>query len=62
MSWQLCPVCKGSGVYCFGHLCDVCMGKKIISEITGLPPDSEQHNIQIETFPKPPFIVTSKKD
>jgi hypothetical protein len=38
------------------------MGKKIISEITGLPPDSEQHNIQIETFPKPPFIVTSKKD
>ena len=47
--WQLCPKCNGDGDL-FRHnsppllstnarpICDVCNGKKIISIITGLPP------------------------
>jgi DnaJ-class molecular chaperone len=42
--WQKCPVCSGTG-NSFNSLsnstsviCDVCNGRKIISEMTGLPP------------------------
>ena len=44
MSWQKCPLCSGSGIDPTVTLsssipqCPVCQGKKIISEITGLPP------------------------
>lgn len=44
MSWQLCPLCDGSGIDRSVVLssaipvCGVCQGKKIISELTGLPP------------------------
>lgn len=44
MSWQLCPLCGGSGIDRSVVLssaipvCGVCQGKKIISELTGLPP------------------------
>ena len=41
-TWQLCPKCNGSGSYASawstGTQCDVCLGRKIISKITGLPP------------------------
>lgn len=46
MSWQKCPLCKGSGVdpnpgtYASIPICDVCKGAKIISELTGLPPNN----------------------
>lgn len=42
--WQKCPICDGSGnvLSGFGSLqtkiCTVCDGKKIINELTGLPP------------------------
>lgn len=42
--WQKCPICNGSGnvLSGFGSLqtkiCTVCNGKKIINELTGLPP------------------------
>lgn len=40
--WQACPICKGLGKVDTeneGHqTCTVCNGKKIISEVTGLPP------------------------
>lgn len=42
--WQKCPVCNGSGAThsplstSSSTLCSVCEGKKIISELNGLPP------------------------
>ena len=45
--WQCCPKCAGEGIVSTKGLssattekCDVCNGKKIISKITGLPPQS----------------------
>lgn len=46
MSWQKCPICNGSGkIYntlssSSYDTCSTCNGKKIISELTGLPPSS----------------------
>lgn len=42
--WQVCPMCKGSGVVLrledmtVNSVCPVCQGKMIINELTGLPP------------------------
>ena len=36
--WQKCPVCEGTGMVTFYNRCSVCNGKKIISEVDGLPP------------------------
>jgi hypothetical protein len=41
--WQKCPICLGSGIVFTSsgtsHItCSVCNGRKIISELTGLPP------------------------
>lgn len=40
--WQACPICKGLGKVDTEHegrqTCTVCNGRKIIGEITGLPP------------------------
>jgi DnaJ-class molecular chaperone len=44
--WQTCPKCQGEGTLMELHInrynisgkCDVCDGRKIISQITGLPP------------------------
>lgn len=45
--WQKCPICNGTGVVpshgitsSSSTLCTVCKGAKIISEVTGLPPDN----------------------
>lgn len=43
MSWQVCPICKGTGlVYGYGYsssaTCHICNGHRIISEQTGKPP------------------------
>jgi RecJ-like exonuclease len=38
--WQQCPQCKGSGTtFYLQKVCDVCNGAKIISQLTGLPPN-----------------------
>jgi hypothetical protein len=43
--WQQCPQCKGSGLepiigtYSNIPICTVCNGAKIISQLTGLPPN-----------------------
>jgi DnaJ-class molecular chaperone len=39
--WQACPICRGNGVTLIDETCTVCKGKKIISELTGLPPASK---------------------
>jgi len=46
-AWQCCPICGGAGrvtptgnvVTALFELCTVCRGKKIISTLTGLPPE-----------------------
>lgn len=49
MSWQACPVCKGTGIdiKCgtMGEStkeCRVCRGRFVISESTGLPPAKKE--------------------
>jgi len=43
MSWQKCPICNGCGYtgvgFPVGEICTVCRGMKIISDLSGLPPD-----------------------
>lgn len=49
MSFDVCPACKGAGGRYVKHglrpkvfvKCTVCDGKKIINNITGLPPDGK---------------------
>lgn len=50
--WQKCPVCAGSGRE-YNSLdmstsspCSVCNGKKIISELSGLPPQGSQLSME----------------
>lgn len=44
--WQKCPICNGTGNHntlvgdIMSTICKVCNGKGIISEITGLPPNT----------------------
>lgn len=42
MPWQKCPICNGSGTlgagFPSGGTCDVCLGHKIIDELSGRPP------------------------
>ena len=45
MAFQVCPLCKGSGVFEFKE-CPVCKGKRIIDNITGLPPKSNEGNVK----------------
>ncbi len=42
MSWQKCPICEGTGMVTFYNRCSVCNGKKIISEVDGLPPAEQE--------------------
>ena len=58
--WQKCPICNGTGRINHStdsiNPCDVCHGKKIISEITGLPPSLpviKDH--RTEPYYSPPF-------
>lgn len=65
MSWQICPLCKGSGIdhntpsktdmgffgpegltFTLGNECTVCKGRKIISELTGLPPALPEDSVK----------------
>ena len=44
--WQKCPICNGTGSVWFplsnstSNVCTTCNGHKIISELTGLPPNT----------------------
>lgn len=46
--WQKCPICNGTGisplagVYSSIPQCPTCLGARIISEISGLPPSHYQ--------------------
>lgn len=47
--WQKCPVCNGTGrttpsTYSSNttDICSVCKGQKIISQLTGLPPNNKE--------------------
>lgn len=46
--YQKCPVCNGTGVAMNVRgntiACSVCQGKKIISQLNGLPPNSKDVN------------------
>lgn len=55
MSWQKCPVCNGTGLdtttfqlNTCSSPCPTCQGARIISEITGFPPNGA--NVQSQTF------------
>ena len=40
MSWQVCPLCQGSGMEgAYGIRCSICDGMKIINEANGNPPE-----------------------
>ena len=45
--WQKCPICNGDGKVfkplsnSSSSICTTCNGSKIISELTGLPPNSK---------------------
>ena len=47
MAFQKCPICLGKGVCSTTinttEICPTCYGKRIINEITGLPPDFEKN-------------------
>ncbi len=50
--WQKCPICNGTGrthntlSSLSFEICSTCNGKKIISELNGLPPNYEQNKIE----------------
>lgn len=49
--WQKCPICNGSGIspdHLSTSTCPTCQGKRIISEINGLPPASLSSHISPE--------------
>lgn len=53
--WQKCPICDGTGkTYNLSSLsfkiCSVCNGAKIISELTGLPPNYEKNTIKRQKY------------
>ena len=55
MSWQKCPICNGTGIepgpFTTSNstpICTICQGKKIISELTGLPPSYSIGNFTYE--------------
>lgn len=64
MSWQRCPICNGIGqVENYGSsslfsVCTTCEGKKIISEITGLPPVYESTQPSTQKTDKDGFNIS----
>lgn len=54
--WQKCPICEGTGFYSLPlsatttEKCSVCDGKKIISELTGLPPNNTEQKTEQKKF------------
>lgn len=53
--YQKCPICNGSGQVpphpgssATSEQCDVCQGKKIISELTGLPPNYSEGTAPVD--------------
>ena len=50
--WQKCPICNGTGkihntsLLASFDVCSTCNGTKIISELTGLPPQYAQNKIE----------------
>jgi RecJ-like exonuclease len=64
--WQKCPVCGGTGkvpnnLSSIHDTCDVCHGKKIISQLTGLPPNGFQDFTKKPEY-APPFNGTDFRD
>ena len=45
-SWEKCPVCDGAGLLSPTNItCAVCKGQKIISSLTGKPPNEGVINL-----------------
>lgn len=68
--WQKCPICNGTGRIpntnyssSVDSQCDVCHGKKIISQSNGLPPSVPQvKDHRTEPFYAPPYSPLDKKE
>ena len=57
MSFQKCPICNGTGDDPFmlelprqNYPCPTCKGTRIIHEVTGLPPVTEEKHNVFESF------------
>lgn len=61
--WQKCPICLGTGkINSFSSTvfqldCEVCNGKKIISELTGLPPGPKK-TLPVQVSDSPPVTMS----
>jgi DnaJ-class molecular chaperone len=49
--YQKCPICNGTGIamtiQSSNSVCHTCQGKRIISELTGLPPNLSPNQQQV---------------
>lgn len=54
MSYQVCPFCKGIKSK---EVCEVCNDTKIISELTGLPPNTITQNITTTPVWNQPYFI-----
>lgn len=59
--WQKCPICEGTGkdsnnLEC--GICKVCLGKGIISTLSGTPPEIKENKVNESNLNKSKLILS----